>query len=515
LVTDDGVAKLETLDRNARERRIKLEAAAANIELVRHADVDVRVDGDATSEPVGQSTDRTITAPTRIDVGDLVTLTVRPGGTDLSELEADATRAEAELAGELESLKVDSISAARAVAKDRQQAEQDARQHQQAVSLHAPEGLSELGQSVETTRATVDLARRELADAGVDVGPASATDEEARAELEQAAQDSETAVQTASDDLQAVASAVATLNVELAEIKVTLAKDKANRKNAEDMASQIRETLETEMARDGDDSALDSAIGEAAIKVEATAKEVANIDEQLAEGALEGASQDLNNAQRAVEVNADEIEELKDRVSELAGQLLQTNMVGIHERIAEAVEAKERADQALARVQVEANAARLLFETLTKHKSETEQRFRAPLEQSIQALVRLLWPDARITLDEDFHIAAIERPKKAGRDDFEALSAGASEQLGLVARLAMAQILAEQQPLLVLLDDSLVVTDDDRFKDMARVINRVADGMQIIFLTCHWNRQSALGLSPHKVIDMEDLVRSAAVQPAG
>jgi predicted nucleic acid-binding Zn-ribbon protein len=361
----------------------------------------------------------------------------------------------------------------------------------------------------------VDLARTKLEDAGVDVGPASATDEAARAELEVAAQDGETEVQAANEDLQTLVDGVATLTSELAAIKEQLATAKANQKNAEDTASQIRETLDVEIARDGDDAVLDSAIGEAAIKVQAAAREVANIDEQLADGALDGARQDLEDAQRAVETNAAEIKRLDNRVSELAGQIRETNMVGIHERIAEAVEAKDHADRTLARVEIEATAARLLFETLTRHKSETEQRFRAPLEKSIQTLVRLLWPDARITLDDCFQIEAIERPKKLGRDDFEALSAGASEQLGLVARLAMAQILADQQPLLVLLDDSLVVTDDDRFKDMARVINRVADKMQIIFLTCHWNRQSGLGLSPHNVIDMEDLVSSAAVQPAG
>jgi len=510
LVTQDDLETLDRLDRAAREARIKLDAAAASIELVRHQEVGVTVDGAAEEGAVGESMDRTITSTTCIEVGDLLTLTIRPGGTDLSELEAALEDADAELVGELERLSVAYVVAARQVATERQQAEQEAKQQGQAVELHAPEGIASLSEAVETARAAVGVARQKLTAAAVDVEPTEATDEADRAALAAAAQAAEQEVQGASEALDELVEALASLNSELAGLNVDLAEDRANRKNALAKIDELLKTLAEEIEQDGADEALDQAIGEAAIGVQAAAAKLQEIDAQLADDALEGARRDLEDAERAVATNRGEITTLDNRISELAGQLRQTNMVGIHEQIAAAEAAKDHAGRALQRVTAESQAARLLYDTLTKHKEQTEQRFRAPLEQRIQALVRLLWPDAKITLNEQLEIGAIERPNKLGRDGFDALSAGASEQLGLVARLAMAQILAERGPLVMVLDDSLVVTDDDRLRDMARVINRVADDLQIIFLTCHWSHQSGLGLSPHKVVDLESLVNEAA-----
>ncbi len=509
-VSEDDLQRLESLDREAREHRIKLEAAAANIAVTRRGDLELRIDGVAVDAPLGETVDRTITTSTSIEVGELLTVTVRPGGTDLSELETAAEQAENELADALRDLGADSIATARQMAAQRQQADQDVTNHEQAIELYAEEGVPELGQLLEATQATAGVGREKLEEAGVDVGPALVTDEAAHEALDGAVQAAEDDERGAREDLEKLVEAVATLNAEASDIKVKLATATTNRKNAEDKTFELREALKAEITREGEDDALDAAIGEAAIRAEAAAREVEKIDEQLAAGALEGAKKDLDDSERAVETKKSEIAALDVRIEGLAGQLRETKMVGIHEKIAEAEETKADAERGLTRVEAEANAARLLFQTLSKHKDETERRFRAPLEEGIQALVRLLWPDAKITLDEHFHIASIERPNRPGRDEFGVLSAGASEQLGLVARLAMAQILAKGQPLVVLLDDSLVVTDDDRFRDMARVINRVADDVQIIFLTCHWSRQSELGLSPHNVVDMEDLVAALA-----
>lgn len=72
--------------------------------------------------------------------------------------------------------------------------------------------------------------------------------------------------------------------------------------------------------------------------------------------------------------------------------------------------------------------------------------------------------------------------------------------MGIVARLAYADLLQEVgRPTLLILDDALVNTDDDRLRQMKRVLYDAAQRHQMLIFTCHPAAWRDLGV-PQKAI---------------
>jgi uncharacterized protein YhaN len=73
----------------------------------------------------------------------------------------------------------------------------------------------------------------------------------------------------------------------------------------------------------------------------------------------------------------------------------------------------------------------------------------------------------------------------AGEEPFEQLSEGTREQIAILVRLALAELLCDRGlPAVVVLDDALVFSDDERMQRMFRVLERAAERLQILVLTC-------------------------------
>lgn len=70
-------------------------------------------------------------------------------------------------------------------------------------------------------------------------------------------------------------------------------------------------------------------------------------------------------------------------------------------------------------------------------------------------------------------------------EPFEELSGGAQEQLGLLTRLGLAEVLAAEGTLPLVLDDSLVGTDPERIRRIHRVLYRAAEKLQVLVMSCH------------------------------
>ena len=91
-------------------------------------------------------------------------------------------------------------------------------------------------------------------------------------------------------------------------------------------------------------------------------------------------------------------------------------------------------------------------------------------------------------------------------DDFGDLSGGEREQLSLVVRIALADVLRGNGTLPLLFDDSMVNTDSDRIQIVQSLLYRAARNLQIILFTCrahyltswepttttNWNRSAAV-----------------------
>jgi energy-coupling factor transporter ATP-binding protein EcfA2 len=115
---------------------------------------------------------------------------------------------------------------------------------------------------------------------------------------------------------------------------------------------------------------------------------------------------------------------------------------------------------------------------------EAKERYLAPVALRIRPYLQALFPDAEIAVDEALRITGLRRGA-AGDEPFEQLSEGTREQIAILVRLALAELLSDQGlPAVVVLDDALVFSDDERIERMFRILERAAQRLQILVLTC-------------------------------
>ena len=104
----------------------------------------------------------------------------------------------------------------------------------------------------------------------------------------------------------------------------------------------------------------------------------------------------------------------------------------------------------------------------------------------------MLIPGSRIVMDEDLRISGLLRGDT--EEEMDHLSMGTQEQIAVLTRLALADLMCEQKrPATVILDDALVYSDDDRIERMFDILNRAAKRTQILVFTCRNRLFSRLG----------------------
>ncbi len=132
-------------------------------------------------------------------------------------------------------------------------------------------------------------------------------------------------------------------------------------------------------------------------------------------------------------------------------------------------------------------ALSLLTSTLGEAAAEAKATFNAPLSARLAPYIRDLVPDASPVVTPEFSIRAIDR--NGVEEPFLHLSDGTREQIAILARLAFADMLQEQGlPALIVLDDALAFSDDRRFQQMVAILEKAAERMQVIILTCREER---------------------------
>ena len=134
----------------------------------------------------------------------------------------------------------------------------------------------------------------------------------------------------------------------------------------------------------------------------------------------------------------------------------------------------------------------LLSDTLETAEREAKNRYLAPVVSRVEPYLKTLIPGARLVLDEELHITAMERD--GVQEEFGRLSDGTQEQLAVLTRIAFAELLVGQgRPAAVILDDALAFSDDQRIESMFDILMRAGEHVQIIVLTCRKRLFTRLG----------------------
>ena len=132
------------------------------------------------------------------------------------------------------------------------------------------------------------------------------------------------------------------------------------------------------------------------------------------------------------------------------------------------------------------DAASLAFDLLSESLIEARKNFGSALENKTLENLKALTGGAyaAINISSDFDIRT-EKSGDFGMHGAEYLSRGTKDQMYLALRLAVASLIPENEPLPVILDDSLSQYDDKRFSLALEFLKDYAKNTQITLFTCH------------------------------
>lgn len=417
-----------------------------------------------------------------------IRLHLTPGSTGLGDLRTDRDAKQADLDQLLSSLGLPSTDAAEQRAASHTQSLQDERTLKLQLSQIAPNGTDALALEVSGAAGRVQALEAELATlpAAADGTPVPSLEDATAAE----------ALAADSKDDRRDEQATAETQLSLAISEKQAASDEVQR-----LEAQLQSAAWEATSRNLTES----------LAAAATRKREASARAQSAHDKLESIDvTQLNQDVRRFTASAQQAREkhahLSRSVLTLRTQVEMLGGEGIEERLANLRVKREKAAARVAEFARQVQVIDYLLGDLERRRDALRQQLVAPLQIRIDHYLRTLMPGRQLQLSEDLSPQQLVNDADSRPDGgFDTQSFGTREQLALICRLAYADLLKESgAPTLLILDDALVHTDDDRLDAMKRVLFDAAERHQILMMTCHPERWRDLGAQPTA---MEDLAR--------
>lgn len=461
-------ADLESLrEQHARLNELQIRQAAVATRL--RFDLDAGVTVDLGGEAVSGQAERLLVAPTVVTVPGIGRMHIAPGGSDLTEMAQAQGQLHDEHSALLQRLGLASLADAEARDKAHAQRLADAEAADKARKLLAPKGLDVLRTDLGTaqareTEATSALAQLppEPTESAVPLDTAERQHDTARVAAEDAGQQLQTC-------RQALATAV----------------------SQHDAARQERDTLKAVL----DDPQLQAELAakrlellEAGARESTVTAEVAAIVERIAAARPDILKQDMERFKRSADETENQHRARDRQIIQVETALAAAGAQGLEEDLERTQSANTLAQRRVAELRRRAEALDHLLQKLEQRRQALTRRLQAPLQKHLDRYLQLLFPSGRLAVDENLVPGALTRPGPRGPEagDFETLSFGAREQMGVISRLAYADLLKEAgRPTLIILDDALVHSDEQRLAQMKRVLFDAAQRHQVLLFTCH------------------------------
>ncbi len=483
-VDDERLRKLQDKERERDLAIARLEAGSPRVTLTAHTETDFEVDGEEHSLGAGQTADMSVAEEATIRVPDVLTMHVHPG-TSLDQLLSRRDRLEEDLCELLAAVGVASTAQAERELKAREEAERamaNARRDitQSVRDLTEEEVRSRVEELAAKLDGYVDGRREEpalpadLEEAREVFAQAQAAHEEASAGLAKAGEAHESAL----DELRRTKDVTKEIEVELnfarRELKTTEERLEAARGEGDDekLARELREAAQAE--------------AEARGSWQGAARRLdAEDPERIRELA--------QNAQLVAERSARSLREKEDERQRVIANLELLGQMGLYDAYEKACTKLEHAERRERSVKAQAAAARLLFETMSRKRDEARRAYVAPLRETIRQLGRYVFNESFDVAIDDESLSISARTMDGVTLPFDSLSVGAKEQLGLIARLACAMLVDEEEGVPLIFDDTLGHTDPVRLEGMGALLNRSGGHCQIVVLTCTPGRFRHIG----------------------
>lgn len=541
------VAKAQKADEKLTAAHIRLETASPRMTLARLAAEapDLTIDGEPLQAASGDDArahtdgaeasgaeaktaaapivDRAVDRPTVVEIAGAWRITVTPAS-DVDDLARQVEKAERALATALEEMASSSLDEARERLDQRTRDEGEVTGLRERLRRELEDARSDLGLEPPKTSGDPEseltlsdlITQRDRIAASVQPVERDATTEKpeenvtaegiAEEEATEATKDSGARESLPQAEQRALELEAVHEEAELAEKTARSARDTVSeqrskaREKASGAASALRaaheqvakreDRLDSARARISDEE-LEQSAGQAAETHRDAKEKATRTASELAEHAPEEVrSAASDSAQRLVRAK-ERLARSKDRRAGLAGQLKGLDREGRQDRFDELDGLLHRSTIETTALTKRAGAAKLLYETLVRHRDEEHRRYLEPFTREIERLGRAVFGrDMAVRVDDSLTVT--ERRLNGAWLGWDQLSTGAKEQLGLVVRLATAQLVDPTDGVPVILDDALVYSDRVR---TARLLQEVATGSrthQVIVLTSAPERYDGL-----------------------
>jgi hypothetical protein len=466
-LTDDLLRQIEKAAGAVERAEGQLALVSATIEFVAATDLELVIGDQRVSLAAGETWSTLANTATEVGVPGVVTARVMPGMSAL-DVQAQYTAAQQDLAAGLAAAQVADLAAARSTDQRRREL-QSARDQLTATlaGLCGDDDVEQLRYRLAELRSLPPFSGDITIDAST-----------ARAELDEA----ESGRVTAGADCETHRRVAALAMSKLSEVstQATRLQDKLVTQRAE--LAVVADRLTQQRATVADDNLAATAENDLSA-AQTAAGRVAELAEQLAAAAPEAVAAELTEAVDSAAVLRERHDEIARTLHEIASQLTVFGTEGRKGKLDAAEIECEHARDEHDRVGRRARAVQLLRDVMVRHRDTTRLRYVEPYRAELQRLGRPVFgPSFEVDVDSDLCI--LSRTLDGCTVPYESLSGGAKEQLGILARLAGAALVAKEDSVPILIDDALGFTDPQRLVKMATVFNTLGERGQVIVLTC-------------------------------
>ncbi|MES9444262.1 AAA family ATPase [Cutibacterium acnes] len=422
--------------------------------------VSLRIDGADLDVPIGTTNQRRVHDELVMEMGEAWRVRISPTS-EVMTLGNDAEKAHQTVVSQLEDLGVASLEQAESRLAERRVMETHISSWREHLEEEQGEvTIQELEAMAERTTETVSITAAE----------AQKLEEEAVA----AANEARTAQRQADNRLRTV------------EERHVEAHEKVFRANID--AEKTAETvtrLSTELTaarKITSDEALTETLTTAQEQARLTQAEADRAQAALAERNPEQVHTEAEGTRVALTTARDRLENNIRRRAELNGQL---QGLGRQQRQTEVDSLTIKEHQLARRVtglEQRARSAKLLYQTLAAHLEHVRQSYVAPFTTQIDRIGRGVFGQ-ELHVEIDSTLSVVARQLNGSRLEWDQLSSGAREQLGLIVRLAAARLIDPDDGVPVILDDALVYSDPVRVRHVLAEVAQSAQTSQIVVFT--------------------------------
>ncbi len=433
-------------------------------------------------EALSGTGERLLLAPVILQLASLGEVEISPGGADLAELGRQENALGDQHAALLQQLGLASLDAAEARYQVHTQQAADMKTAAATLKALAPTGIDALRSEARSQAARATEVEAALGQLPALVAPAVAVALPSVSEAEAAEEAARRALEQINTSLGqarvATGNAQATFDGAQREHR-----DAVSLVQAPDRAARLQAANQALVDARAEQSTLASAVK-------------AKVDE-VALARPDILKQDIDRYQKSADQLVKGFEERKTALLRVEVELDGAGAQGLEERRAALVRDLAQGTRRAEELRRRAAALDYLLGLLKDKRGALTRKLQAPLQKHLNHYLQLLFPAAHLEIDENLSPGPLTRNGPAGPESgvFEALSFGAREQMGVISRLAYADLLREAgRPTLIILDDALVHSDEERLSMMKRVLFDAATRHQMLLFTCHPEKWRDMGV---------------------